>query len=276
MIAMEVFSSMLRRAISGGYLSGWRVSGRRGEGLQISHLLFEDDTLVFCEESSNQMTYLSWLLIWFEACSGLRINLEKSEMIPGHLSIHWLCGMWLKSVLAEGLLCGRGSIYLKGETHPNQKHSFQYAYLLYVSPLFAKKSEVEIGENSEGFSVGWGSSRPKTSPYQMELGLLGEKKMWAKSSSMTKRRGDGVLGMRWGKNGVGLWKAIRKKWGLLDGRAFNDWEIDLVERLLQKNHAFKVQREEEDKVIWTALNDGAFSVKSLYSMLERGRLFYVP
>ena len=58
-IAMEVFSSMLRRAISGGYLSGWRVSGRRGEGLQISHLLFADNTLVFCEESLDQMTYLS-------------------------------------------------------------------------------------------------------------------------------------------------------------------------------------------------------------------------
>ena len=27
------------------------------------------------------MTYLSWLLIWFEACSGLRINLEKNELI---------------------------------------------------------------------------------------------------------------------------------------------------------------------------------------------------
>ncbi|KAL6323746.1 hypothetical protein AAG906_002214 [Vitis piasezkii] len=66
-IATEVFSIMLRRAISGDYLSGWRVSGRRGKGLQISHLLFADDT---------------WLLMWFEACSGLRINLEKSEMIP--------------------------------------------------------------------------------------------------------------------------------------------------------------------------------------------------
>ena len=73
---------MMRRAISGGYLSGWKVSGRRGEGMQISHLLFADDTLVFCEESSDQMTYLSWLFMWFEACSGLRINLEKSEMIP--------------------------------------------------------------------------------------------------------------------------------------------------------------------------------------------------
>ena len=113
-----------------------------------------------------------------------------------------------------------------------------------------------------------------------------------------------------GRNGVGLWKAIRKKWGLLDSRvayhmgngqrvkfwkdkwcgdgplcesfpslfsmsmsknawvsevwnpvgdgdgwtplftrAFNDWEINLVERLLQKIHAFRVQREEEDRVI---------------------------
>ncbi|KAJ9681586.1 hypothetical protein PVL29_020449 [Vitis rotundifolia] len=80
-IAMEVFSCMLSRAISGGFLSGWRVGGRSGMGLHISHLLFADDMLVFCEESSDQMTYLSWLLMWFEACSGLRINLEKSELI---------------------------------------------------------------------------------------------------------------------------------------------------------------------------------------------------
>ncbi|RVW53872.1 hypothetical protein CK203_099655 [Vitis vinifera] len=59
-------------------------------------------------------------------------------------------------------------------------------------------------------------------------------------------------------------------WTPLFARAFNDWEIDLVERLLQNIHAFRVQREEEDRVIWTASNDGAFSVKFLYSMLEPG------
>ena len=26
--------------------------------------------------------YLSWLLMWFEAISGLKINLDKSELIP--------------------------------------------------------------------------------------------------------------------------------------------------------------------------------------------------
>ena len=50
-IVMEVFSCLMRRAISGGFLSGWRVRGRGGEGILISHLLFADDTLVFCEES---------------------------------------------------------------------------------------------------------------------------------------------------------------------------------------------------------------------------------
>ena len=58
-IAMGVFSCLLRRAISGGYLSGWRVRGKSGEGILISHLIFGDDTLVFCETSQDQMTYLN-------------------------------------------------------------------------------------------------------------------------------------------------------------------------------------------------------------------------
>ena len=45
-------------------------------------MLFADDTLVFCQASQDNLTYLSWLLMWFEAMSGLRINLEKSELIP--------------------------------------------------------------------------------------------------------------------------------------------------------------------------------------------------
>ena len=28
------------------------------------------------------MAFLSWLLMWFEAISGLRINLDKSEILP--------------------------------------------------------------------------------------------------------------------------------------------------------------------------------------------------
>ncbi|RVW77589.1 hypothetical protein CK203_043023 [Vitis vinifera] len=50
-------------------------------GVEITHLLFADDTLVFCEPFIDQVCYLSWLLMWFEAMLGLKVNLDKSEII---------------------------------------------------------------------------------------------------------------------------------------------------------------------------------------------------
>ncbi|RVW53252.1 Transposon TX1 uncharacterized 149 kDa protein [Vitis vinifera] len=53
-LGMEVLSAMLRRAVDGGFISA----------------------------RQDHITYLSWILVWFEAASGLRINLAKSEVIP--------------------------------------------------------------------------------------------------------------------------------------------------------------------------------------------------
>ena len=75
-IAMKALSRILRKAISGGFLLACKLRGGGGEGAHVSHLLFADDTLVFCGASQDQMKYLSWTLLWFEAISGLRINLD--------------------------------------------------------------------------------------------------------------------------------------------------------------------------------------------------------
>ena len=48
----------------------------------MSHFLFADDALVFVKDDHNQLTFFCWLLMWFEAVLGLKINLEKSELIP--------------------------------------------------------------------------------------------------------------------------------------------------------------------------------------------------
>ena len=58
-IAMGVFSSFLKRVVDGGFMSGCRVKGRSEEGVIISHLLFADDTLVFCKAYQDHLTYLS-------------------------------------------------------------------------------------------------------------------------------------------------------------------------------------------------------------------------
>ena len=43
--------------------------------------LYADDTIIFCEAKEDQL-YLKWVLHWFEASLGLKINLDKSELIP--------------------------------------------------------------------------------------------------------------------------------------------------------------------------------------------------
>ena len=78
---MEALSCLINRAVRGGFLIGCRLRGRGGSGIQVSHLLFADDTVVFCEDSQEQMAILTWLLMWFEAISGLSINLNKSEIL---------------------------------------------------------------------------------------------------------------------------------------------------------------------------------------------------
>ena len=69
----------------------------------MSHSLFADDTLVFCGVSKDQLLYLSWILMWFEAMSGLRINLDISELIP-------VGGVENAQALAANLGCKIGSL----------------------------------------------------------------------------------------------------------------------------------------------------------------------
>ena len=81
-IGMEVLDVLIRRTVDEGFLLGCNIRDGSKSSLNISHLFFVDDTIVFCEASKKHLTHLSWILLWFESASGLRINLAKSEIIP--------------------------------------------------------------------------------------------------------------------------------------------------------------------------------------------------
>ncbi|RVW27485.1 LINE-1 retrotransposable element ORF2 protein [Vitis vinifera] len=89
LFAMEALSQLLSCARNGGFISGFRVGGRGREGLIMSHLLFADDTLIFCDAKADQLQYLSWTFMWFEAISGLKVNLSKTEAFPVGKAFLW-------------------------------------------------------------------------------------------------------------------------------------------------------------------------------------------
>ena len=61
--------------------SGFIVGKSDENSLMVSHLLFVDDTLIFCDADSAQISNLRQVFTWFEVVSGLKINLNKSEIV---------------------------------------------------------------------------------------------------------------------------------------------------------------------------------------------------
>ncbi|KAL6334230.1 hypothetical protein AAG906_007477 [Vitis piasezkii] len=79
-ISTVCFSILINKTPSGILYPLHFCDCHGGAGVEITHLLFADDTLVFCEPFIDQVCYLSWLLMWFEAMLGLKVNLDKKDL----------------------------------------------------------------------------------------------------------------------------------------------------------------------------------------------------
>ena len=83
LLVMEVLSRLLKKTEDGGFLCGFQAGSHRQGGLKISHLLFANDTILFCDASREQLLYIRMVLIFFEAITSLRVNVGKSEIVGG-------------------------------------------------------------------------------------------------------------------------------------------------------------------------------------------------
>ena len=74
----DALSRILSRAALAGYITP--VSSHLIPN-GISHLQYADDTIILMELNDNSLTNLKFLLLCFEALSGLKINFSKSEVV---------------------------------------------------------------------------------------------------------------------------------------------------------------------------------------------------
>ena len=79
-LGMKVFSILMEKVTLESFLQGHKFVNRSGDELQINHLLFANDTLVFYKDSKDQLAYLSWILLLFEAISGLILILKRAPL----------------------------------------------------------------------------------------------------------------------------------------------------------------------------------------------------
>ena len=85
-LGMDILSRLINKAMKGNFLSGCKIGGVGGEEeeeeLELSHLLYANDTLLFCKDNPDHLAFFGWILMWFKALSGLKINLGKNEIFP--------------------------------------------------------------------------------------------------------------------------------------------------------------------------------------------------
>ena len=74
-IFMEGLSRMLDVVATTSQFSGFSIGNTAGNSVMVSHLLFANDTLIFCDANPTQIASLRAILARFEKVSGLRINL---------------------------------------------------------------------------------------------------------------------------------------------------------------------------------------------------------
>ena len=82
LLIMEVLSRLLKKTEECNLIWGFHVGDVNAVGVHIFHLLFADDTILFCDASSKQLLSIRLVLSCFQAFTGLKVNIGKTEIIP--------------------------------------------------------------------------------------------------------------------------------------------------------------------------------------------------
>ena len=82
LLIMEVLSRILKKIKESGLIQGFHVRTINSTGIQISHMLFADDTILFYNAFREKLLSIRLALTCFQAFTSLKVNVGKSEIVP--------------------------------------------------------------------------------------------------------------------------------------------------------------------------------------------------
>ncbi|RVW75063.1 hypothetical protein CK203_056012 [Vitis vinifera] len=274
-ISTTSFSVLVNGTSSGFFHSsrGWR------QGDPLSPYLFVIGMEALCTlinkavTTTEQMSSLCWILMWFKAISGLKINLDKRKIFPVGRADN------VEELALElGYKVGALPSYYLGLP-------LGTAYNLVavwdgVEERFRRSSKIEVRENSKGFSLGWRGVGEEASSCEVSWCFVEERgTLWKQviSRKYGVEEGGGVPRKWCGDKALSLsfpslyalvtskeawvvevWDATGEDGGSNPrfSRPFNDWEMEMVERfifLLQGKRSFGGQQHSPfpKSIIWS-------------------------
>ncbi|RVX21330.1 hypothetical protein CK203_002101 [Vitis vinifera] len=207
---MEALSCLINRAVRRGFLTGCKIRERGGNGIQVSHLLFVDDTL--------------------------SINLNKSEILPvGRVEN--------VEVLASELGCKVGTLpstYLGlplGAPHKSMvvrdgvEERMRKRLALWKRQFISKGGRITLIQSTlkgEIWKDIWCGNNSICETYPSLFALAVSKDAWV----------------------ADYWDSLGEVGGWIPrfSRPFNDWEVEAVERLLSTLQGKRLAASLEDRV----------------------------
>ena len=79
---MEILSRILKKTEEGGFIQCFHIGPVNSASIHVSHLLFANDTILFSDASREQILSIRLVLACFQAFTGLKVNVGKSEIVP--------------------------------------------------------------------------------------------------------------------------------------------------------------------------------------------------
>ncbi|RVW98661.1 putative ribonuclease H protein [Vitis vinifera] len=235
----------------GVFAGGWELSDRGGAGVEITHLLFADDSLVF----------VSLPLIRVE-------NVEE-------LTLEFGCKAKEEAFLLEK------EVYLQGRQNDLNQGALCPVCLSTVS-LFHMPRSVSLRLERIQRDFLWGGGTLERKPHLVEWSIvcLDKRKggLGVRNLALLNKALLCKWSWRFAMESEALWRqVICIKYGeeevvggpVLFSRRLNDWEVFDVERFLLRLQGRRVCSDVEDQVIWTKAKEGRFSVKSLQGVGTR-------
>lgn len=83
-IAMEGLNNMIKTANMNGWVRGFNVARNGGDTMEITHLPYADDTLLFCDADEEQLRFLRVILVYLKGsldCISIGVKTSYIQLI---------------------------------------------------------------------------------------------------------------------------------------------------------------------------------------------------